>query len=113
MESLIIEPSAKNIKDHLKEVIALILIIFVTLCILFNLYYSFGESRTAQEVLYLGYIGDLYLRALKVLIIPLIGASTITIYAKGEFSEIATFVVKFISAIIIATTFVFIICILF
>ena len=47
--------------------------------------YSRAEPWTKREVMYVGYIGELFLRALKALIIPLIVSSLVS--AIGKFSS--------------------------
>lgn len=49
--------------------------------------YSRAEPWTKREVMYVGYIGELFLRALKALIIPLIVSSLVS--AIGESASLA------------------------
>lgn len=107
----------KRVKDKfLKNIVAILTVISVISGVLlgFLLRYSREEPWTAREVMYIGYIGELYLRALKALIIPLIVSSIISAIGSLDLSlskkigalVIAFYVITTILAIILGIVLV-------
>ena len=83
------ENSSETIKDKImKNLLPILTIISVIsgVFVAFMLRISREEPWTPREVMYIGYIGEVYLRALKALIIPLIVSSIIAAIGNLDLS---------------------------
>jgi len=81
--------SSKTIKDKIMKNLLPILTVLSVISgvfVAFMLRISREEPWTPREVMYIGYIGEVYLRALKALIIPLIVSSIITAIGSLDLS---------------------------
>ena len=106
------ENSSKTIKDKIMRNLLPILTILSVISgvfVGFMLRISREEPWTPREVMYIGYIGEVYLRALKALIIPLIvssiiaaiGSLDLSLSKKIGFLAIAYYLITTILAIVL------------
>ena len=111
------ENSSKTIKDKIMRNLLPILTILSVISgvfVGFMLRISREEPWTPREVMYIGYIGEVYLRALKALIIPLIvssiiaaiGSLDLSLSKKIGFLAIAYYLITTILAIVLGIVLV-------
>ena len=111
------ENSSKTMKDKIMKNLLPILTILSVISgvfVAFMLRISREEPWTPREVMYIGYIGEVYLRALKALIIPLIvssiiaaiGSLDLSLSKKIGFLAIAYYFITTILAIVLGIVLV-------